>query len=81
MLTIFYDVLGYTVPKTQRVLVDIWFDLMSLSTLYLVHGLSELTVIKSTQLKYCNFFHCVGRRVKSKILVLSADLNNSSCHR
>ena len=41
---IFYDILTYTVPKTRRaVLLDIWFDLMSLVTSYLVQGLRYRT--------------------------------------
>ena len=41
-VTFFYDILRYTVPKTQRaVLLDIWFDLMSLVTSYLVQGFPD----------------------------------------
>ena len=40
-VTIFYDILRYTVPKTRRVLLDIRFDLMPLVTSYLVQGLRE----------------------------------------
>ena len=41
-VTIFYDILRYTVPKTRRaVLLDIWFDLMSLVTSYLVQGFQD----------------------------------------
>ena len=39
LVTFFYDILRYTVPKTRRaVLLDIWFDLMSLVTSYLVRA-------------------------------------------
>ena len=84
-VTFFYDILRYTVPKTQRaVLLDIWFDLMSLATSYLVQGFRDGQSLSPP--KYFEgffkkkLFYYVGRRVKSKTLVLSVDLNNSSCH-
>ena len=40
-VTIFYDILKYTVPKTRRVLLDIWFDLMPLVTSYLVQSFRD----------------------------------------
>ena len=84
-VTIFYDILRYTVPKTRRaVLLDIWFDLMSLVTSYLVQGFRDGQSLSPPKyfegfLKKKRFYY-VGRRVKSKTLVLSVDLNNSSCH-
>ena len=82
---IFYDILRYTVPKTRRaVLLDIWFDLMSLVTSYLVLGLQDGQSLSPP--KYFEgffkkkLFYYVGGRVKSKTLMFSTDLNNSSCH-
>ena len=84
-VTFFYDILRYTVPKTQRaVLLDIWFDLMSLATSYLVQGFRDGQSLSPPKYSEGFFkkkrFYCVDRRVKSKTLVLSVDLNNSSCH-
>ena len=82
---IFYDILRYTVPKTRRaVLLDIWFDLMSLVTSYLVQGFQDGQSLSPPKcfegfFKKKLFYH-VGGRVKSKTLMLSTDLNNSSCH-
>ena len=82
---IFYDILRYTVPKTRRaVLLDIWFDLMSLVTSYLVQDLQDGQSLSPP--KYFEgffkkkLFYYVGGRVKSKTLMFSTDLNNSSCH-
>ena len=83
-VTIFYDILRYTVPKTRRVLLDIRFDLMPLVTSYLVQGFRDgqsLSPPKSSEGFFKKkLFYYVGRRVKSKTLVLSVDLNDSSCH-
>ena len=83
-VTIFYDILKYTVPKTRRVLLDIWFDLMPLLTSYLIQSFRD-GISLSPRKCFEGFFkkklfYYVGRRVKSKTLVLSADLNNSSRH-
>ena len=83
---IFYDILRYTVPKTRRaVLLDIWFDLMSLVTSYLVQGRLQDGQSLSPPKYFEGFFkkklfYYVGGRVKSKTLMFSTDLNNSSCH-
>ena len=84
-VTIFYDILRYTVPKKQRaVLLDICFDLTPLATSYLVQGFRDgqsLSPPKSSEGVFKKkLFYYVGRRVKSKTLVLSVDLNDSSCH-
>ena len=84
-VTFFYDILRYTVPKTQRaVLLDIWFDVMSLATSYLVQGFRDGQSLSPPKYSEGFFtkklFYYVCGRVKSKTLVLSVDLNNSSCH-
>ena len=84
-VTIFYDILRYTVPKTQRaVLLDIWFDLMSLATSYLVQGFRDGQSLSPPKYSEGFFkkklFYYVYGRVNIKTLVLSVDLNNSSCH-
>ena len=71
-VTIFYDILRYTVPKTRRVLLNIWFDLMPLVTSYLVQGSRDAQPLAPP--KYFEGFfkkkllYYVGRRVKSKTL-------------
>ena len=83
-VTIFYDILKYTVPKTRRVLLDIWFDLMPLLTSYLIQSFRDRQSLSPPKcfegfFKKKLFYH-FGGRVKSKTLMLSTDLNNSSCH-
>ena len=71
-VAIFYDILRYTVPKTRRVLLNIWFDLMPLVTSYLVQGFRDAQSLSPP--KYFEgffkkkLFYYVGRRVKSKTL-------------
>ena len=74
-VTFFYDILRYTVPKTQRaVLLDIWFDVMSLRRhiSYRAFGTDNhylhQNILKGFFKK--KLFYYVCGRVKSKTLVI-----------